>query len=898
MGRHIYTNQRVAIKIVQRYSKRRRLGKLGDPEDKVKKEVAILKKARHPNVVSLLEVIDDPNLQKVYIVLEYVENGEIKWRKKGNNAIVQVDKLRMEREKQGIYDSPTLEEAQQMVREIQHQERLRELTREKYRAQAKSRKNPPIPAWSLEHGALSDDESSEASLSRTVSQNLNLEDLPESANVSSVDQYLAADDRDKQYSFLAAFDGSMYGPYVADPCEPRHSTSSLFKFPLGLDTAYQSAEDDDLSYVPCLTIDEARNAFRDALLGLEYLHYQGIIHRDIKPANLLVTAQKEVKISDFGVSYLGRPISDDDEEHVSETDAAELDDARGELSKTVGTPAFYAPELCYISEEYLDQGRPPKITAAIDIWSLGVTLYGMIFGRLPFVSDDEYGLFQSIGKDEPFIPRKRLAPVEYDPPSDPNLIPSSKRRDDELRYEDIDPDLRDLLTRLLTKDPQQRISIKAIKEHPWVVKGLPKDRNLWLQETDQSKVHRIEVSNEEVTSAVSKVPFVDRVKNQMARLSSYIVNRRDSRRDGRRRTPSATGMNADSFRDFREGRRASLRGDEDMHRVGKTSREPEHHLSHSALVSPESAPTDPSGHQARRGSECLGHAPRGQSLLRRHGSARAASVLSSADSTKTIRAPVFSDDGRPASPPRSHPDPTSVQSHSYRSGGVFRASSQRRGSDVSEGEASLLASGHGPADGDSQCDSNVHSPHPQRPSRSQPFSSADRTPSARPFQSNSLWRAPGDHMTPDGDHGSRGTSPGHLGDDLQMVHHPSSFDAHHHNSSSSDVSPRDSIHCLQNPGMTRSPPSATTISSTSVDDGMSPSTSHPSIPSVISGASSLCSEGFRAYAVEQRPKEMDGSVPSMLRTVDTVTVKGCRREHEIDEHDESEDEGIVFGKRR
>lgn len=894
MGRHIYTNQRVAIKIVQRYSKRRRLGKLGDPEDKVKKEVAILKKARHPNVVSLLEVIDDPNLQKVYIVLEYVENGEIKWRKKGNNAIVQVDKLRMEREKQGIYDSPTLEEAQRMVREIQHQERLRELTREKYRAQAKSKKHPPIPAWSLEHGGLSDDETSESSLSRTVSQNLNLEDLSESANVPSIDQYLAAGERDNQYSFLSAFDGSMYGPYVADPCERRPSASSLFKFPPELEVACQSAEDDDLSYVPCLTIDEARNAFRDALLGLEYLHYQGIIHRDIKPANLLVTAQKEVKISDFGVSYLGRPISDDDEEHVSEKDAAELDDARGELSKTVGTPAFYAPELCYISEEYLDQGRAPKITAAIDIWSLGVTLYGMIFGRLPFVSDDEYGLFQSIGKDEPFIPRKRLVPVEYDTPSDPDLIPSSKRRDDELRYEDIDPDLRDLLMRLLTKDPQQRISIKAIKEHPWVVKGLPKDRNLWLQETDQSKVHRIEVSNEEVTSAVSKVPFVDRVKNSVARLSSYIVNRRDSRRDGRRRTPSATGLNTDSSRDFREGRRASLRGDEDTHRIGRSSREPEHPLSHSVSVSPEGAHMIPSGYLPRRGSESLGHAPRGQGLLRRHGSARAASVLSSADSTKTIRAPV-SDDARAPSPPRSHPDSTSLPSNSYRSGGFFRASSQRRGSDVSEGEVSPLAGNHLP-DGDAQYDSTVYSPHPQRASRSQLFST-DRASSARPIPPGSLWRAHGEHMTPDEDNGSRPTSPGHSGDDLHFEQQASSFDPHH-NSSSSDVSPRDSFHCFQNPGMTRSPPSATTISSTSVDDGMSPSTSHPSIPSVISGASSLCSDGFRTFAVEQRPKEMDESVPSMLRTVDTVTVKGSRREQETDEHDESEDEGIVFGKRR
>jgi [calcium/calmodulin-dependent protein kinase] kinase len=121
LGRHVRTGQKVAIKIVQRYSKRRRLGKLGNPEDKVKKEVAILKKARHPNVVSLLEVIDDPHQQKVYIVLEYVENGEIVWRKKGSKEIVAADKRRLDREKRGIPDSPSfLEECQQLVRASQY----------------------------------------------------------------------------------------------------------------------------------------------------------------------------------------------------------------------------------------------------------------------------------------------------------------------------------------------------------------------------------------------------------------------------------------------------------------------------------------------------------------------------------------------------------------------------------------------------------------------------------------------------------------------------------------------------------------------------------------------------------------------------------------------------------
>ena len=73
---------------------------------------------------------------------------------------------------------------------------------------------------------------------------------------------------------------------------------------------------DDYSYVPCFTIDDARATFRDTVLGLEYLHYEGVVHRDIKPANLLWTRDHRVKISDFGVSYFGRPIREGEQDEL------------------------------------------------------------------------------------------------------------------------------------------------------------------------------------------------------------------------------------------------------------------------------------------------------------------------------------------------------------------------------------------------------------------------------------------------------------------------------------------------------------------------------------------------------------------------------------------------------
>ena len=106
LARSLETGGFVAIKIIQRFSKKRKLGRVTvSPEDKTKKEIAILKKIRHPNVVGLLEVIDDPELKKIYMVLEHVELGEIVWRKKGDKSICLYERRRIEREQRGEKDT-------------------------------------------------------------------------------------------------------------------------------------------------------------------------------------------------------------------------------------------------------------------------------------------------------------------------------------------------------------------------------------------------------------------------------------------------------------------------------------------------------------------------------------------------------------------------------------------------------------------------------------------------------------------------------------------------------------------------------------------------------------------------------------------------------------------------
>lgn len=918
LGRHVTTKQKVAIKIVQRYSKRRRLGKLGNPEDKVKKEVAILKKARHPNVVSLLEVIDDPNRQKVYIVLEYVENGEIVWRKKGLREIVHVDKLRLDREKAGVPDTPAfLEESHQFIRTAQHLRRQRERARERVEAQAADAQQGPIPAWSLEHGAESSDEEEEG-LGITI-------------RPSSTRSIAVTDDQSPsqslQDSTLAAMEGSMYGAYTDFSFERRFSTASS-SFGYAPSEPEWSADADDMSYVPCLTIAEARSAFRDSVLGLEYLHYQGIIHRDIKPANLLVTSSHRVKISDFGVSYLGRPMRDEEEEQVGETDASELDDAR-ELSKTVGTPAFYAPELCYTGDDFVQTiGSVPKITGAIDVWSLGVTLYGMIFGRLPFVSDDEYSMFQTIVKKEVFIPRKRLMPVRDESNSGIQL---NCRDSEDLVYEDVDDELYDLLRRLLTKDPVKRITLKEIKHHPWTLCGLPNPR-AWVEETDpgyQSKGKRIEVSNEEVTSAVSKVPFIQRVRSNVAK---WFTGRSSKDKDSRKRTStnsSDTMSTVSSISTFgkasRDSRRSSLRGDEDF-RSSKFGPQGDHPLSQSVTASP--VDEEANGTSYFDGAPIPENKPApAPTVTPRPGPPRRAkSSMSTAESTKTVKQTTC--DSTPTARSRAGA-PSIIEALGTTSFGSLFSGATRRASrggfSTSRGRRTSPCGDSTSVDGD----------------RSEPSLAVSNASAVGQVRSTGLWQreltTPASDEASGSPHRRRSQQPAdkssaesfHLTKEALLRRRKSDMEP----SADDALAPRvdetamyssDSLHLSAlapsadpgctvegpNGGLTNSTVSAATISSSSADDftsGMSQSASHPSIPSVVSGASSLSGDGLYLQSKDQNSADVT-QVPSILRTGETVKAHSSfsprpeedesRYYCDDEDEDESEDEGLMIGKKK
>lgn len=662
LARNMDTGEDVAIKIVRRFSKKLRFGKSGDPNDMIKREVAILKKARHRHVVSLIEVIDDAEFGKVYLVLEFVKRGEIVWRKRTDKDVALFE---MERTKREAAHGFNFEFEKMAIEEFnagaplrrhgkkQNLEDRKYEEKERYHAAGSGSFDP---YFSLEFGGESEDENGSGFLRQIEAQHQRHSlkmgttdissqsdtptDTPKPIPHSIDSEHLPVSVPSSRPQTPASFGGTMWGSYP----EQNHSDMALQAMLNEIIAAQTNWDeiDENYRYVPCLTLHHALDAFRDTVLGLEFLHFQGIIHRDIKPANLLWTSDYRVKISDFGVSYLGRPIREDDNnEEIAEADPANLDEAI-ELAKTVGTPAFYAPELCdpqyFVSGEHQER---PAITGQIDVWALGVTLYGMIFGRLPFFHTNEFKMYEKIARDEVFIPKMRLKGVPHAPSA--NALGSTrfgiKRLDDVLEYEEVSDELRDLLKRLLEKHPSKRITLKEVKHHPWMLQGID-DHAFWIDSTDpslQSEGRKIEVSTQEVQDAVGGLNVMDRIKNSFQRVSSVLRGRGPRKRGESSAKAPEYASRTPAIKDAaspRDERRTSLRGDEQILPALRASREgSEHPLAQSVTASPEMKNNlsyfDDGGDAVRPASEPQSTRP----VLPDR-------TLSTADSMKTIRAPA------------------------------------------------------------------------------------------------------------------------------------------------------------------------------------------------------------------------------------------------------------------
>jgi len=158
-----------------------------------------------------------------------------------------------------------------------------------------------------------------------------------------------------------------------------------------------------------LTEKYAKFVFKQIMEGIAYCHENGVVHRDIKLDNVLLDGHGNVKIADFGVS---KKVIDNEI-----------------LFEQCGTPAYIAPEIV---RELGYKGFP------VDIWSAGVCLYAMLYGNVPFKSNQMDDMNQMI-------------------------------QGGDIEFKDTASEsARDLMQRMLQRNPNKRLTAEEVLGHPWM----------------------------------------------------------------------------------------------------------------------------------------------------------------------------------------------------------------------------------------------------------------------------------------------------------------------------------------------------------------------------------------------------------------------------------------------
>ncbi|KAF4043697.1 Protein kinase domain [Phytophthora infestans] len=270
---------------------------------------------------------------------------------------------------------------------------------------------------------------------------------------------------------------------------------------------------------------EAAFLFRQIVEGLAYLHSNEVTHRDLKPENLLLQSNRHnatdpstllVKIVDFGLS--------------NTHDGGRL------LRTACGSPCYAAPEMI--------QGRLYRGPIA-DMWSLGVVLFAMVCGFLPFEDSNTNMLY------------KKILSANYKMPTF------------------LSANVQDLIRRILETDPEKRYTVDKILQHPWLAGvqkpdisgydvggGANSDELKTRHKLVLSQLESLGLPGDEVQSALSKNLF-----NRVT-ASYYLLDSKLQRIMRNRAIPVPTPGNTSNVVTDRAARRESNRQQDSTVRTG------------------------------------------------------------------------------------------------------------------------------------------------------------------------------------------------------------------------------------------------------------------------------------------------------------------------------------------
>lgn len=160
---------------------------------------------------------------------------------------------------------------------------------------------------------------------------------------------------------------------------------------------------------------EAAAIFTSLMQAVAECHKRGVAHRDIKPDNILFDGSGRLKLADFGsAGWFG-------------------DDCK--MTGLVGTAQYVAPEVVS-GEEYGER---------MDVWSAGVVLYAMLGGALPFTGKDAGEVFEAVIRGSLRFPTRIFGWVSRE--------------------------AKDLMRKMMCRDPERRLSAEQVLRHPWVKSG-------------------------------------------------------------------------------------------------------------------------------------------------------------------------------------------------------------------------------------------------------------------------------------------------------------------------------------------------------------------------------------------------------------------------------------------